>query len=102
MIQHFPSVAVRNRKGQLVAWSFRHFHGTVGHLYVMESDRGKGLGYYVLCKIARILAELSDSGYVYSNFVKDNVVSYRIHSKCSFKKHDLTLRTLFIEDQDKS
>ena len=100
MIRHFPSVAVRNQKDELVAWSFRHFHGTVGNLYVMESDRGKGLGTYVLSKMARMLTQLSDSGYAHSNFVKDNVLSLRTHSKCSFKIHDLPLRTMFIEKLD--
>ena len=100
MTQHFPSVAVRNQKNELVAWAFRHFHGTVGNLYVMESDRGKGLGTYVLSKMARMLTELSDSGCAYSNFVKDNELSFRTHSKCCFKIHDIPLRTMFIVKLD--
>ncbi len=85
MIEHFPTVAVRDEQNKLVAWAFTHFLGSVGNLFVMEEQRRHGLGAYVLAKIAHKLVNRTTTKTCFSNFRLSNVVSRNLHEKVGFK-----------------
>ena len=83
MFKFFPTVAIRDNHGNLVAWSFTHIDATIGNLFVIEKHRKKGIGAFVLTEITRKLA--TTYGYALSNIVWGNKDSFKLHEKCGFK-----------------
>ena len=81
-IGNFPSVGIKDEKGNLVAWELSYFTGAMGMLHVMEEHRKKGIAKFIICTLA---SKLLDSGKkVYCFIEDDNKASLDLHLKCGF------------------
>ncbi len=83
LIKYGMSIGIKDKDGQLVAWSLQYPWGPLGVLHVVEEHRKTGLGSFVLMAIADKIAQ--KNGYALSEVPLDNELSLKLHEKCGFK-----------------
>ena len=81
-IENFPSVGIRDKEGNLVAWELTYFTGNMGMLYVVEGHRRKGLAKFMICKLAQ--KHIKSGRRVFSSVDETNALSLKIHQSCGF------------------
>ena len=79
---NFPSIGIRDQKGNLVGWDVAYYIGEMGMLYVMKEHRGKGLAKCLIYELAKKLIELNREVYCYIDM--SNMESVKVHEKCGF------------------
>ncbi|XP_064613176.1 glycine N-acyltransferase-like [Liolophura sinensis] len=83
-IENYPSVALFDAEGQLVAWELTTHFGIMGRLYVMPEHRGKGYAKYIISTLAQ-KCFAKDIKPV-ANLELCNYRSIRLHQKMGFTK----------------
>ena len=85
-ITNFPSVAVRTKTGELVAWEAISMRGSMVMLFVKEEHRGQGLGKFVIYHLAKKLLEMGRTAFTYVD--GNNKASIDVHVKCGFTLYE--------------
>ena len=97
-LQHFPSVAVRDGSGSLIAYEVMHHYGGMGVLHVHPDHRSKGLAKYVTTKLARHLLDKGDDAFCFIE--ADNPGSATLHDKCGMTPARNTAWCVYIPSGD--
>lgn len=83
-IENFPSVALFDGEGHLVAWELTTHFGVMGRLFVTPEHRGKGYAKYIISALAQKCFAKNIRPFV--NLELGNEGSIRLHQEMGFKK----------------
>ena len=81
-IKYFPSVAVHDASGKLVAFELIAGYCNMAILYVYPEHRGRGIGAAITCELAKKMIEIR--GKAFLHITTENDISRALHKKCGF------------------
>ena len=82
-VKHMHSCGVRDQHGNLVAFELQTSFGLLGSLFVDPEHRGKGLGKYVMAKLAKKVQD--DGQTVFCHIEKQNKLSLKLHTDFGYE-----------------
>ena len=77
------SCGVKDENDNLVAFELQTGYGTTAMLFVDPDHRGKGLGKYVMAKLAKILQDEGQT--VFCHIEKVNKMSLKLHTEFGYE-----------------
>ena len=83
-IQHLPSVAVRDKLGNLLGFELSGPFLTNFSLFVYPEHRHKGLGAAITCEMNKLMIAMR--GIAYTCIIHGNEKSVQLHTKCGFNR----------------
>ena len=96
LIRVFPSLAVKDASGRVVAGMLTYNNGSMGALWVDAEHRRRGLAKYIVTGLAIKLTGCGMKAFV--NIKSDNTMSIGLHVKCGFRQVG-DVKTVFFRQQ---